>query len=399
MNIAIIGCGVAGQAAAIALTRDGHSVTVFERFAKPEPVGAGLLLQPSGLAVLERLGLADAARAWGAPVSGLFGRTARGRTVLDMRYARIFDGAKGLGIHRAALFDVLHEGLNRCGAKLVFGFEVGTIENPNAPEIVSRDGRRAGPFDLVIDCAGAHDRLRTALNVTLRDRIYPWGCLWATCPDRNGEFQGLLRQVYDGTKIMMGILPIGRVPGSTFDGPHVALFWSLRHSDAEVQKQEALAVLKEKMLARWPQAEPVFDEIQSYDALALASYRDVMLRSFSRGHVLMMGDAAHATSPQLGQGANLALIDAITVSWALRQSGDVITALAAYEKSRRAHLNYYQLGSAALTPVFQSNSRAIGWLRDTFLGPAGKLPGIGHVMRTTLSGVRKFPFGLWSMPR
>jgi hypothetical protein len=56
------------------------------------------------------------------------------------------------------------------------------------------------------------------------------------------------------------------------------------------------------------------------------------------------------------------------------------------------------LRSRALTPAFQSNSRVMGWRRDVFLGPLGKMPGIKHIMRTTLSGVRKFPLGLWTPP-
>ena len=60
-RIAIVGCGVAGQAAALFLSRAGHKVTILERFERPAPVGAGLLLQPSGLAVLKRLGLHEQA--------------------------------------------------------------------------------------------------------------------------------------------------------------------------------------------------------------------------------------------------------------------------------------------------------------------------------------------------
>ena len=108
MRIGIIGCGIAGQAAAIALARDGHDVTVFERFAEARPVGAGLLLQPSGQLVLERLGLLDAANKWGAPVDRLHGRTSRDRTIMDLRYAKLGKDVHGLGIHRAALFKVLH---------------------------------------------------------------------------------------------------------------------------------------------------------------------------------------------------------------------------------------------------------------------------------------------------
>jgi 2-polyprenyl-6-methoxyphenol hydroxylase-like FAD-dependent oxidoreductase len=117
-----------------------------------------------------------------------------------------------------------------------------------------------------------------------------------------------------------------------------------------------------------------------------------------KDRVLTIGDAAHGTSPQLGQGANLALIDAITLASALRKSAGIDSALACYERMRRSHIRYYQMMSRAMTPVFQSNSRMIGWARDALFGPIAKTPGLSHIMRTTLTGARKFPFGLWSPP-
>ncbi len=118
VRIGIIGCGIAGQAAAIGLARDGHDVTVVERFAAARPVGAGLLLQPSGLQVLERLGARDEAERWGAPIQELDGGTPRGRRVLDLNYGALH----GLGIHRAALFNLLHERLGPSGAKAAARF-------------------------------------------------------------------------------------------------------------------------------------------------------------------------------------------------------------------------------------------------------------------------------------
>jgi 2-polyprenyl-6-methoxyphenol hydroxylase-like FAD-dependent oxidoreductase len=111
-----------------------------------------------------------------------------------------------------------------------------------------------------------------------------------------------------------------------------------------------------------------------------------------------MGDAAHGTSPQLGQGANLALIDAITLAHHLKQSADVDEALARYEGARRLHVAFYRHASRALTPAFQSDGRITPWLRDTFLPYANLLPGGRYMTRTTLSGVRKLPFGLWNPP-
>ncbi len=392
MRIGIIGCGVAGQAAAIGLARDGHDVTVVERFAAARPVGAGLLLQPSGLQVLERLGAREDAEAWGAKIFELDGRTPRGRRVLDLRYG----GAHGLGIHRAALFQILHDRMMASGARLVLGFEVSRIETPDAPVLVAKDGRREGPFDLVLDCAGSHDAARESLGVRLKAPVYPWGALWCAVPDRKGAWTERLRQTYDGAHTMMGVLPIGRAPGA--DGPHVAWFWSLPLAEVEAQKAAGLDVLKARALAVWPQIGAVLDEITSFDQLALASYRDVVMRPWSQGRVVVLGDAAHGTSPQLGQGANLALIDAVTIAHAVRKTGDAVGAIALYETMRRAHVAYYQLTSRALTPAFQSHSRVMAWLRDTFLVGARYVPLGGYVTRTTLSGVRKLPWGLWKLP-
>lgn len=389
---------MAGMASAIALARDGHQVTLVERFAEAKPHGAGLLLQPSGLAALDRLGLGEAARACGARVDGLDGRTRRGRVVMDLHYDGVAHGAYGLGIHRASLFSILHERLVASGVELRLNFDAAAIEDFARPRLLARDGKSEGPFDLLLDCAGAHDGLRASIAPRLRQRLYAWGALWTTCPDHSGAFQGALRQIYDGAAVMIGILPVGHVPGSTFDGPHVAFFWSLKLADHAAQREAGLDVLKQRVLTAWPAAALILAEIESFDRLALATYRDVVLSRYSRGRVLALGDAAHATSPELGQGANLALIDAVTLAHALRATARVEEALALYEKLRRPHLRYYQIASRMLTPAFQSDSRAMGWLRDAFLGPVSRLPGLSHVMRTTLAGQRCFPWGLWRMP-
>lgn len=392
MRIGIIGCGIAGQAAAIALARDGHAVTVVERFAVARPLGAGLLLQPSGLQVLERLGAREAAESWGARVHALDGRTPRGRRVLDLDYGAQY----GLGIHRGALFAVLHERLAQSGAALVLDFEVISIEDGEQPTLLAKSGARVGPFDLVLDCAGAHDGLRDGLGARAKAPLYPWGALWCAVPDRAGTWTKRLRQTYDGAHTMMGVLPIGRSPGA--EGPHVAWFWSLPLAEYDATKAAGLDALKRRALAVWPEIHLLLDEIGSFDKLALATYRDVVLRPWRSGRVLVMGDAAHGTSPQLGQGANLALIDAITIAHCVRHTADADAALALYEKMRRPHVAYYQLASRALTPAFQSHSRVMAWLRDTFLVAARYVPLGGYVTRTTLSGIRKLPFGLWRLP-
>jgi 2-polyprenyl-6-methoxyphenol hydroxylase-like FAD-dependent oxidoreductase len=395
LRIGIIGCGVAGQASAIALARAGHDVSVFERFETARPLGAGLLLQPSGLSALARLGLREQAESWGAHVSELDGRIAPDKRVLDLAYGK---GEYGLGIHRGALFQVLHDALLASGAAIHLNFEVARIENFAAPVVVSRTGERKGPFDLLIDCAGAHDGLRNTLGVRVHAPIYPWGAFWTTCPDRTGGFGGKLRQMYEGAHTMMGVLPVGHISGGTNECPLVAFFWSLRLDDESAQRGAGIEALKARAIAAWPAAEPVICEITRFEDLSFATYRDVALSDWRRGRVLVIGDAAHGTSPQLGQGANLALIDSVMLTHHLARERDVDAALHDFHRARRSHIRFYRWASRALTPAFQSDGRIIPWLRDTFLPYANMLPGGRYMTRTTLSGVRKFPFGKWKLP-
>src|SRR5262245_51293598 len=109
LRIAIAGAGTAGLAAAAFLTRDGHDVHLYERFDAPRPLGAGLMLQPTGLACLACLGLDRSAIASGAVVSGIDGRTVRGARIFDVAYRELGPSLFGIGIHRGALFGLLYE--------------------------------------------------------------------------------------------------------------------------------------------------------------------------------------------------------------------------------------------------------------------------------------------------
>src|SRR6188508_2466890 len=128
LDVGIIGCGTAGPAAALLLARAGHRVTVYERVAEPGPVGAGILLQPTGQAVLARLGLLERVRARAAPVDRLLCQRTGGRAVVDLRYAEI-GAAVGLGIHRGVLFQALFDALSaEEGVRLELGFDVERVE-------------------------------------------------------------------------------------------------------------------------------------------------------------------------------------------------------------------------------------------------------------------------------
>jgi len=130
----------------------------------------------------------------------------------------------------------------------------------------------------------------------------------------------------------------------------------------------------------------------------VAGYHDVVVRRVSSGRVALLGDCAHAMSPQLGQGANLALLDAAAIDRALTDSPDIASALRAYDAARRASTRYYQFASRWLTPVFQSGMDWISPLRDRLL-PIGLRVPIGRSMAlTSLVGVRRGLFSSEPVP-
>lgn len=388
MDIAIVGYGTAGQAAARLLHKQGHRLEVFERAPQPRPVGAGLLLQPTGLAVLAGLGLLEAAFACGEPVHNLYGETVGGRRVIDMDYARLGVGC-GLGIQRGALFELLRDG--RVEPALRTGVAIVGVDAQRG-ELRDEAGNRHGPYDLVLVCGGAASALRPAA-LTRRDRPYSWGALWTLCADPGRHFHGRLLQRYDGPRRMAGLLPVGVLPGQRGDERKIGFFWSLPARELDAALARGVGAWRDEVARYWPDVAPLLDSVTDVRQLMPALYRDAILRRFHDGRVAWLGDAAHAMSPQLGQGANMALLDAAALAQALEDGADVAAALRRYDRERRDHVAIYQLISRWLTPLFQSELDWAGTLRDALFDPLARLPLLRGETLKVLAGVKRGLFG------
>lgn len=381
-HTAVVGGGTAGAAAALLLARDGHRVTLFERVTDPGPVGAGILLQPTGMAVLAELGLLEGAIAHGAPIARLFGTNPQGRRVLEVRYQDLEPGAFGLGLHRGALFTLLWNALSTAGVTVRTGTAVEHLHQDAGGVTLATAGEDLGRFDVVVVADGTRSALRARLPVAQQATPYPWGALWAMLPDP-GDYPGELRQWFRGARQMLGLMPSGHAPGS--DTRLVSLFWSVPVDAVAAWRERGLVAWKREVLALAPIGR-VLDAITDPAQLGFAEYADVRMQRWHHGRVVCLGDCAHATSPQLGQGANLALVDAHVLAARLREHPGVPAALAAYTEARRDHLRYYQWASRWLTPFFQSHSRVAAVVRDLALGPLCRAPWMKGQMARTLGG-------------
>ncbi|MBW8302423.1 MAG: FAD-dependent monooxygenase [Brevundimonas sp.] len=382
-DIAVVGAGPAGLAVALMVARLGRRVMVHERFATPRPVGAGFMLQPTGLHVLDGLGLTPRVETCGQRIDHIFGREARrGRVVLDVRYGDLRHPRPAIGIHRAAMFAILFEACVEAGVDFETDRE---IVGADAGRLIDSSGRRSAPFNLVVDASGARSAIASGMGVERRDLA--WGALWTTVPWPGAPFDPTaLEQVYLGASRMLGVLPCGVLPAAPTE-PLATFFWSLKTEIWPDWHALGLETWKDHCLRLWPELSPVMDAITDREQMTLASYGHQTLARPVGERLAVIGDAAHSTSPQLGQGVNMALLDAQALADALANETDLAAALSAYARRRRWHVRLYQALSLGFTPFYQGDGRLLPWVRDHLLGKVARLPLSPRLLAATVSGL------------
>lgn len=364
-RIAIVGCGIAGAALAIQLGRRGHHVEVFER--RPSDAGGGgLLLAPAALAHLRMLGLEEEMRAHGKLISTLHSTRADGALLLRWDARRLRQDYLGLAVSRR----VLHGALVREALQVAsLRFELGVLD-VQAEEgcITDERGEQRGPFDLVVASDGAASRLRSTRTALLRrSQRYEWTalcCLVRRAGGRAGEVANM-RQWFDGPN-HLSIWPVGRGDDNSsllcvavnVPPESVPCFAAIDTGFAELRRLGFASGL---------------EALQPVGPWISLACRHVEMRRCFDGRLVFLGDAAHSLSPQLGQGARLALAGAQNLTESIDRRASLHEAIPEYDRRQRALARRYQRWSRWITPIFQSRSRGSQWLRDRVLPIVGRL--------------------------
>ena len=378
MRIAIAGFGVGGAALSVALARDGHDVTVYERAADPGPVGAGFLLQPSGQAVLADLGLLDEVAAGAWPIRAFHADSAPGRTLSELRYDRRESTAHALGVSRGRLFVTLLAAAARAGVRLESGVEIVDAR-------VGRDGvlpiAAAGTqwprADVLVGADGMRSAVRRVVDTGSRLFLSPFAALWGLGTTGIACEHRLLQQAR-GVGLLAGLLPVGE--------REAAVFWGLRVDELETVRAIGFDHLVDRTCAVLPDARPVLESSGSFERLLLARYGHSNLVRTYTDRIVLIGDAAHPSPPHLGQGANLALLDAAALAEALRAEREPIAAFEHWHRRRRWQNVRYELLSRALSPFFQSSHSWLGPARDIGLPIMGSIRPLRAFMERVLAG-------------
>jgi salicylate hydroxylase len=343
-RVAIIGGGIGGLAAALALRHRGIEATVYERSASLGEIGAGLNLSPNALKALRALGVEEAAIAIGWATKRQLVRSWRSGRIIT-RHDRAGDfvarfGAMPLTIHRADLLDILRHALPdasiRRGALCT-----GVAGDDNGAQASFADGS-AIEADVIVGADGIHSTVRTSLFGPDAPRFT--GCVcWRGLVPAAAVPPGV-----DTTATTSWWGPHGHVVHYPVRRGELVNFVAHRDSDGWTEESWTHECDRSELIASYrgwnENVLRLFDASERYYKWAL--YDREPLDRWGEGRVTLLGDAAHPMLPYLGQGAAMAIEDGCILAALLMQMQDDVTgALRRYEQVRMPRTRRAQLGS------------------------------------------------------
>ncbi len=326
----IVGAGFAGLTAACALAQRGWSVRVHERADALRTTGAGIYIYENGLRVLEAVGAFEAA-VKGAPVAHTREvRDDRNRTISVHRWG----GSRVFSIVRLTVINALAEQARRAGAEIVMR-SAGAIASADG-ELLLQNGTKH-KADLIVAADGTNSRLRDAFDLVEQRKVLPDGAtrlLIDKIPQERGQDGATTIEYWSGSR---------RVLYTPCSETEVYIALTMLNSD-----EAAIATpVRRDAWKRWfPHLEALIDRCDGearYDPFEL-----IRLKRWSQGKVAVIGDAAHALPPNIGQGGGCAMMNALALAVHLDRERDVPAALAAWERTERPVTDHTQRVSVAL---------------------------------------------------
>jgi 2-polyprenyl-6-methoxyphenol hydroxylase-like FAD-dependent oxidoreductase len=334
----IVGAGFAGLTAACALAKRGWSVRVHERAERLRTTGAGIYIYENGLRVLEAVGAYDAAIK-GAP----FAHT---RQVRDDRNQILsvhrWTGSRVFSIVRQTAINALGDAAMRAGAEISFNSQA-TGATPDGV-LTLADGS-ACKADLIVAADGSNSRVRDSLGLLASRKYLVDGCtrllIEKTSEERRDQEGATTIEYWSGSR---------RVLYTPCSETEVYLALVMLDHDATAK---AVPVDRNAWRRWFPHLEPLIDRIGEagrYDRFEL-----IKLKRWSLGRVAVIGDAAHALPPNIGQGGGCAMMNALSLAVHLERSEDIATALETWERAERPLTEHtqrvsYLLGLPATWP-------------------------------------------------
>lgn len=358
----IVGGGIGGLSLARELAIRGLPAIVLERAAQLNPVGAGIIMNPNAMRVLERNGLAEAVRADSWPYLVRETCDQRGMRLAMRDYRPLYDAGKlsrGALVHRAHLLDVLYKGIPRRSVR--FGTTVKSIEVLRDRVRVDTERGERFEADVLVGADGIRSQVRSRLFGDIAPAYVGYRSHRMVVDNMAiphfTEFLGHGRRI--------GLVPISErrlYVWTTFDSPY-------RRPPRLERADDVRALFDEFTDER---VRNVFSQLRSAEGVILTEIEELRLERWAQGRAVALGDAAHAMTPNIGQGAGMAMEDAAVLAEELATAAAPEAALENYAGRRRPRVDAVMRISREAGIEGQKSNPLSCWLRNRRIRRAGR---------------------------
>jgi 2-polyprenyl-6-methoxyphenol hydroxylase-like FAD-dependent oxidoreductase len=328
-RVLIIGGGFSGMAAAIQLRKAGASVDIVEIDPAWRSYGAGITLSGASLRALRAIGALEAFLEQGAAADGVDVFSAAEHRIASLPTPRLAgaDVPGGGAIMRPALAAILAKATRACGASVRLGVTFEKIEaNADGVHVIFSDGSQDA-YDLAVAADGLYSKTRVAIFPEAPQPQYTGQCVWRAVAPRPPEIER--PTMWLGHKVKVGVNPVSRDEMYMFVTED-------RPSNDRIDAARFTSMLAELIA---PFSSPVVQQVRtSLGERSRIVYRPLeallMPRPWSRDRVVLIGDAAHATTPHLASGACIGIEDAIVLADEVERADSLAEALRSFESRR-----------------------------------------------------------------
>jgi 2-polyprenyl-6-methoxyphenol hydroxylase-like FAD-dependent oxidoreductase len=344
-KLLVVGGGVAGLTAATALHRDGFTTELVERQQTWHALGAGFLVHANGMRMLRSLGLAEGVMNAGAVIRRWQFCDEHGEVLSETDLEALWrDTGPCIGIERTKLQHALLPGVTNVRCRL--GTAVISLVQDGCWVSVGFSDGSTGAYDLVVGADGIRSTVRAQILTTAAPSDLGAMNWRSVAPIRPAGLTAL--QLYLGHGCVFGLVPLGA--GRTYGFAYVVQ--PRLHDPPEGR----LDRLRKRFAAFGERVQEYLASLERDDQVICSAMEWMESKKWYSGRVVLVGDAAHASSPMMGQGGCMAMEDACVLSNELRAAVTVESALASYVSRRTARVKWVQQQSMALAEILTGPS-------------------------------------------
>lgn len=339
-NILIVGGGIGGLTSAIALARHGHRIEVIERDPDWAVYGVGIIQQGNVVRAMKELGLIDDYLDAGFAFDQVDVFIPSGAHVASLPMPKLVPGyPAGVGIGRRALHKVLGDRAIAAGASVRLGVTATGFDDHGEGVSVTFSDGSAGRYDFVIGADGVYSQTRRMLFPDAPGPEFTGQAVWRYNLERPADVVSL--HAYEGP-IGAGLMPLST--------DLMYMFLTTPEPDNRRYPREQLAAaMRSKLAGLAPALVALGEQITDNDEVVYKPLEWLMLEGdWHKGRIVLLGDAVHATTPHLGQGAGMAIEDSIVLAEELAKAETVEPAFRAFRDRRFERCNYIVRSSLAI---------------------------------------------------